>query len=310
MKLTMNDIGLNEEISPISDVVIESVTHTQPTLVRSSTGSISLFYNKQNPTFTGYALNFIQSYIYEFDHKFIGISNGKYKFIKEEISFTYNGISYYIPAQELTIWNTNLNKWTFKIKTFNKTYRLLFNRKFQDFSAEDLAKHGKISVDELYEKLSSYYYGVEKSPLTHITSVFVKINKTNNEFRGQTYVNLQPITSGYGTKITSYNKTGISYAVRWKLYNGCTKENAISGGYEAGNFGLCELRQGAAYTEINPQVFSWDESREYVVIECQIEELPAQGKNFTVSGYYTIKGADIDDPIGQSFRLPRKPVSS
>lgn len=309
--LSMTELGLPEAASAISSCVIGSCRHTSPRLSTTLIGGVRLTFNTTTPVFTGYGLNFLSAYIHEFDHKFIGNEGGIMKFYKAPIVFTFNGTTHTVPAQELHIFRESTGRWVFKVKTYTETFKILYKRKFTDFTAEQLASIGGIGVDELYESLASFYYGVDRNPDTHMTSVFVKVNKNEQDaFTAQTYVNLQPITSGYGTKVTSYNKTGASYVVRWKLYNGCTAQNATSGGYEAGNFGLCELRQSGAYTEMNPQTFTWDASREYAVVECQIEELPAQGKNFTTSGYYTILGSDEDDPVGQSFRLPRKPVGA
>jgi len=305
----MQDLGLPEAASVLSSCVIKSTKHTKPKLVSTLTGGVKLTFESTTPVFTGYGLNFLSNYVHEFNHEFIASEGGVLKFYKAPITFTFNGTTHNIPAQELHIFRESSGRWVFKVKTYNETYRILFRRKFTDYSADQLATIAGITVDELYEKLASFYYGIDRNPDTHITNVFVKVYNDNlDTFTAKTFVNLVPITSGYGTKITSYDKTGASYIVRWKLYNGCTAQDAISGGYEAGNFGLCEMRQGAAYTEGNPQVFEWDDTREFAVVECQMEELPAQGKNFTSSGYWTIIGADEDDPEGQSFRLPRRPV--
>ena len=310
-QLTMQDLGLPEDALELSNAVITKVTHTSPRLSTTITGDVKISFAKNSPGFTAYGLNFLHSYVHEMDFKFIGLENNTLKFYKNPIEFTLNGVTHKISAQELHIYIDSNNHWVFKVKTYAESYKILFRRKFTDFTAEQLAVMANITVDELYERLSSYYYGEDRNPDTHITNVFVKVNKTEDDvFTGQTYLNLNPITSGYGRYITSYNTSGASYVVRWKLYNGCTAETAISGGYEKGNFGLCELRQSGAYTEVNPQKFNWDTTKEYITVECQIEELPAQGKNFTTSGYWVVQGCDSDDPCGSAQRLPRKPVQS
>jgi hypothetical protein len=302
---SVTDFGLPLALDEVKHVVL---TSQRVNTMRISSGK--LITSTTTPGFSAYALNYLHGQIHENGYVFQGKqSDGTLLFTKAAIDFTYNGVAYHIDPSTMRMTRDAQGLWTIAIRAETSSYKLLVNRKWVTYTAAQLAAIGGITVDQLWNRDIDYYYGSARNPQTHITSVFVLVNRTApNTFTAQTYVNMLPMTSGYGNLVTSYNKTGVSYVVRWKLYNDCTATNATSGGYEAGNFGLCELRQGAAYSEVNAQTFSWDSSREYVTIECQIEETPAQGKNFTTSGYWVVQGCDADDPCGRAWRLPRKPV--
>lgn len=302
-QLTMNDIGLPDALSPMQNVVITSsrinnITVSGGRVVTKST----------TPGFTAYALNYIQAKIHEESFRYVGEVSGVQYFQKDPITFSVNGTTYNIDGQTMTIARDLSNKWTIRLIPQTSSYRLLVSRKWVTYTADELAALAGITKEQLWGRDADVYNAEERNPQTHITSVFVKVAKAGTGYTAQTYVNLMPATS-YGNKITSYNKSGVGYIVRWKLYNGCTAANAISGGYEKGNFGLCEMRGPLpSGSENTAQTFAYDTSREYVTIECQLEELPAQGKNFSTSGYYVVQGCDIDDPCGPALRLPRKPV--
>lgn len=302
---SVTDFGLPAELDEVKNVVL---TSSRVSTIRISSGRVTT--STTRPGFSGYLLNFLHGKIHEDGFEFKGKAlDGSFVFEKSPITFTSAGQTYNIDGQTMLVYKDLQGLWYVMMIPQTSSYRLLVNRRWITYTADELAALAGITKTDLWAMDTDYYYGSERNPATHITSVFVKVNQVGAQnFTAQTYVNLQPITSGYGSKITSYGKSGASYVVRWKLYNGCTASNATSGGYEAGNFGLCELRQSSAYTEINPQTFTWDTSREYVVIECQIEELPASGKNFTVSGYFVVQGCDTDDPCGTAQRLPRKPA--
>lgn len=303
-QIQFSDLGLPEDMTTLQNCVI---TAQKVNTIRVSSTSVTV--RSTAPGFSQYALNFIHSYVHEFDFEYVGVSNGLYKFVKPSVTFYVNGVKHTADAQELLIWQELQGRWVFKVKSYPSTYTYIQSGQFITLTAEQVANRRGVSLDTLYELDSDYYYGFDKSPATHVTSVFVTVSQSGNLFTGQVWVNLKPST-GYTNLIGSYGKTGASYVVKWKRYNGCTYQTAISGGYEKGNFGLCESRgPSPAGSEQHQQVFSFDLTQEYAVVECQIEERQADGKTASFSGYYTIRGCDHDDPCGPARRLPRKPIN-
>jgi hypothetical protein len=302
-QLQLSEIGIPDDMIAFENSVLTGSQINAPKV--SSTNTVQ--WTRTTPGLTGYALNFIHDKITD-DYKYEGKSGNQYIFKKPEINFTTNGINYKIDPVIIFISKVG-DKTTFKVVEEKSSYTLLVNRKRVTYTAQAFAELANMTIAQLWERDADYYFATDRNPATHITSVFVTVGVSDLGFTGQVYVNLQP-ANNYGGKITSYNKSGISYIVRWKLYNDCTALTATSGGFEKGNFGLCELRGPTPMgTEANPIVFEYHASKEYAVVECQIEELPAQGKNFMQSGYFTVNGCDQDDPCGPSRRLPRKPVN-
>lgn len=309
--LPLPDIGLPAQAELMRNSVITSKVVNTLGIRTSLTGAQSIRVITQQPGFTEYGLNFLHAYTHEFDFDYSGTVNGVHTWFKPVITFTLSGKEYRIDAQRLDVWQEPSGRWVYKLLTYSSEYRVSVNRRVVTYTAEQMAAIGKVSLDQLYEMDADYFYGYDRDPATHITSVFVTVSSDGSSYRAQTWVNLKPVESQrYGSLVSSYGMTGSSYVVRWKKYNGCTALTAISGGTEKGNFGLCELRGPLAQgSEVNEQHFAFDSSQEYAVVECQIEERQANGKNATFSGYWTYKGCDIDDPCGPARRLPRKPVS-
>lgn len=219
---------------------------------------------------TGYSLNFFQDKIYEEDFEYAG----DLVFIKPVKTWTVNGVSYSSPAQKLTITKESTGRWIYKLTTYSETYRVSVNGRIRTVPVTEIALTAGISVDQVHDLLSQKFYAF---PTTAISSVFIIVDQQNGGYIAKAYENLRPAAN--------------TYSVNWIFYNGCT-----------GNLGECNRYIGSVPPGgSSPQTYIFDLSADYAVVECAIS-----GKSFTDSGYYTVKGCDIDDPCGKAFRLPRK----
>lgn len=305
-QLTMSELGLPEEALTYSNSVIQSCEFNLPKVVpvtNRTTGARTYIvqWTKSRPGFTGYALNFIHGYVHDFSHEYVGMVGGWHTFHKAGFKFTTGGVEYTIDPQYLYIKKDSAGLTTFKLVTETSTYYSIVDRKSKAFTADEVAGYAKVSKQVLWERDADYWYAQDRNPSTHITSAFTTVDYSNGQFTGKFYVNLQEYVSGYGSKITCYNKSGASFIHRWKLYNSCTKANATNGGSEAGSAGMCEVRVVNSQS-FSPQTFTWDASREFIVVEFEVEEYPAQGKNSLFESYYILQGCDEDDPCGPARR--------
>jgi hypothetical protein len=268
-----------------------------------------------------YALNFVETYQHERNYAYVGenLETGKLEWVNPEVSFamTTNGTTkiHTTPEGRMYVYfSPQLSKWVFEMQSRPDSYTFLVreaNPNFdptrpvsasnsrqitvrREFAVEELAAMAKVSVETIYQWDTDYYYGVERDPETHITSIFLEIFNSGdslNVYAGQVYINGKPFSgTGYGNYVTAVGKTGSDYVARWKMYNDCTKETAVNGGSEAGNYGLCELvGPMQSGDEQNPRVFVPQYDREFAILELQIEELPAQGKNLIYHAYFDMK---------------------
>jgi hypothetical protein len=306
-QLTLPQVGLPVEVDALKNCVINSVVHTQPQISVSRTGVERVTFRTLTPGVTAYGLNFIHSYLHEYGHDFVSATNGTYIFFKPSIKFNQNGKDYHIAAQELNVYQEATGRWVFKVKSYTKSFRLRAGRVWKDYSDEQLAALAGVTVEQLHERLSSYYYGFERNPATHMTNTFALVEQSGNSYTAKLYVNLvETPVSAYNQKFTSYNKKNSISKFQWLTYNDCTAATASpSVGYSAGNFGLCAINVTSPTTPFTP---TFDLTREYATLEGQFVESAGGGKEYITHCYFVVKGCDIDDPCGQAQRLPRKPV--
>jgi len=292
---TYAQLGIPDDLKVLENVVIQSNQTNTPALTKVD-GKTALKFNRTAPGFTAYGLNYLHDKIHEEDYEYMGLISGKYTFFKPSVLFSRG----YVPASYMTIYK-ELDKWVIKLKTLTMEYRFVVGGKWVIYTAQELATLGNISTDALWESDADYYYGVYRDPSKYITSWFMTMDSpSENVFTSQLWVNFKLSTTvPYGKLITSYNQTGASYQMRWYVYNDCS-----------GNFGECVTAGPYKPTDLKAWAYTAniDYSRKYAIVECKAVELPDQGKNAQVEGYYTVKGCDEDDPCGYSQRLPRTPV--
>lgn len=292
-QLTMADIGLPDDMLAFQHTVITSGRVVTPAIVNGK-----VVFNTTNTTTSTYGLNFLHGKIHEEDFVYAGQSAGTYLFSKPAVTFTVNGQVHTVDGQLLQVWKDAAGLYSFRLIPRTSTYTLRNGLRWVKYSADQLAALAGITKEDLWAKESDYFFGVDRNPANHITSLFAVIEQAgSNQFKGQLYLNLQKHSGGYGNYTTCYNKSGVSYVVKWKIHNGCAGPCWQSTNLPAGS-------------EQNVQAFAWDTSKEYVVIELEIEDTPGQSKQFPVHSYWTIKGCDVDDPCGLAHRLPRKPHNS
>jgi hypothetical protein len=280
--LQLSDIGLPQDCEVVKDVVI---TSSKINTITIRSGRVAT--NTTRPTITGYALNFIHSKIHEDGFVYQGkMPDGGLLFTKAPITFTRNGQTFNIDGSSMQVYRDLQGLWTILMIPQTSSYRLLVNRRWITYTADQLAASAGITKEQLWSMDADFYYASERNPATTLTSAFVQVNRINEStFNATLYINLQPVNGA--SNLLNNND------VIWRFYNDCD-----------GQHGQCEQRAVGAGNQSLPQSFTFDYSKEYITIECAIGD----PKRVDFRGYYLVQGCDEDDPCGPAQRLPRKPA--
>ncbi len=271
----------------------------------------------------GYGLNWFQDETNERGVKYQGLSDSGYVFYREpkQMPIGYFGWERGRLYQSGTTWIYE------RVAEMPDTFTYYRNQKLQKVHKSVILSKLRITEDQYVNKAKFTLMGVEVNPNTHITSVFpyFTYNTNTGVATNYTFVNGKHWeTVNYASLKTFYGKTGLSFVWRWVLYNGCNPSDVpkVQAHPYYGNFGQCLWFQyekndpkaktitvtagQKGYSGTNHTIF-YSSTETYAVLTLELEELPAQGKNFRPVGHYTINGCDEDDPCGWAYRMPRTP---
>lgn len=227
---------------------------------------------------TGYGLNFVHNYLYEFNLE----HRGGMTLARDGVSKTvtvgpFSGQTYYYGYEQLEFYSvpsgyeathsaypfSNAERNGYPAKKPWQTYRVNYvnklsstktttSRGFIDLTAERLYAKTGITEQWLHQNTYGVYHFRSVDPNVYVTSIFGLIDKTGDVYTNATLINGKYYKSfNYQSLKTPWGNPLGELSFSWVVYNGCEVPAVKpTDGNSTGNFGECFRRM---YSSFQPQ---------------------------------------------------------